>query len=80
MGVMYREGKGVAQSNLDAHLWFNLAAARFASSDRNKRTQAIKARADVAAKITTEEINKAQELARDWKPRLSEGSSWAELQ
>src|SRR4029077_6828562 len=75
IGVMYHEGAGVRQNNLYAHMWFNLAAAQFSSSDRIKRRQARKARADVAAKMTREEINKAQELARNWKPRLSGGPS-----
>jgi TPR repeat protein len=75
LGVMYYKGQGVSQSNLYAHVWFNLAAARFSASEGNKRDQAIKARDDVATKMTPEEISRAQKLAREWTPTVSVGSS-----
>jgi TPR repeat protein len=68
LGVMYYKGEGVPQSDLNAHLWFNLAAAHFTASERHKRAQATKARDDVEARMTPEEIRKAQKLAREWKP------------
>jgi hypothetical protein len=75
LGVMYYKGQGVPQSNLYAHMWFNLAAARFPVSDGPKRTQATKARDDVAEKMSPEDISKAQALAREWKPKVSDGLS-----
>ena len=42
-------------------MWFNLAAAQWDDD-------ALKARDDLAAKMTSAEIEKAQALAAAWKP------------
>ena len=52
-----------------AHMWFNLAAARFPQADVRGRSAATRNRDVVAAKMTPEEIAEAQKLASDWKPK-----------
>ena len=62
LGAMYDEGQGVPQDYVQAHLWFNLAAAQGIKKARNNR--------DVVAKeMTPAEVAEAQRLAREWKPK-----------
>ncbi len=77
LGQMYSKGEGVAQTNLgnmyvlgwgvtqdyvQAHMWYNLAAARGMKI-------AGKVRDLLAEQMTPEQIAKAQKLARKWKPK-----------
>ena len=62
LGVMYAEGLGVRQDYVQAHLWFNLAAAQGIEKARKNRDIA-------AARMTPAQINEAQRLAREWKPK-----------
>ena len=62
LGVMYYKGLGVAQDHVLAHMWMNLASA-------NGREKASEARDTIAAKMTPSQIEKAQELAREFKAR-----------
>ena len=58
IGVMYYEGEGVKQNNEIAHMWFNIA-----SSNGEEKSASI--RDLIAAKMTGEEIAKAQALAKE---------------
>jgi hypothetical protein len=71
LGVMYAKGEAANghRDNVNAHMWFNLAASRFSASEPTARSAAIKSRDAVASKMTSEEIAHAQQLARDWKPK-----------
>ena len=71
LGVMYAKGEADDghQDNVSAHMWFNLAASRFSASEPMARSAAIKSRDAVASRMTPEEIARAQQLARDWKPK-----------
>ena len=62
LGFMYDTGQGVPQDFVQAHMWFNLAAA-------NGNANAAKNRDEVAAKTTPAQIAEAQKLAREWKPK-----------
>ena len=62
IGEMYAEGRGVPRDVVRAHMWSNLAGAQ---GDR----QALTFRDTLAARMTTEQIYKAQELAREWEVR-----------
>ena len=65
LGLWYAsEGDAVS-----AHMWFNLAAARFPALDTRNRNLAVRNRDLVASKMTREQIADAQNLAREWKPR-----------
>ena len=60
LGVMYREGQGVPQDDVQAYLWMNLAAAQGFE-------QAQKVRDLMARKMTPAQRADAQRLAREWK-------------
>jgi uncharacterized protein len=59
LGLAYLLGTGVPQDYVQAHMWLNLAAS---SGD----AVAAQARDDLAEKMTPQEIEQAQSLARDW--------------
>ena len=59
LGVMYGEGKGVTQDQKIAHMWFNIAAA-------NEIPRAAELRDIMAQEMTPSQIEKAQDMAREW--------------
>ena len=58
LGRMYADGKGVIQDNVYAHMWFNISAS-LGDEDAPKNRDSISKR------MTSEQIAKAQELARE---------------
>ena len=66
LGGMYYEGDGVSQNYVLAHMWWNLAAEQRNIGFRAK--SAIKNRNLVEKRMTKQQIEKAQEMARNWKP------------
>ncbi|MEZ5890639.1 MAG: tetratricopeptide repeat protein [Xanthobacteraceae bacterium] len=72
LGIMYATGVGMPQDNILAHMWFNLAAARFTLSV--PRDRAARNRDTVARKMAPDEIARAQELARLWKPKQEQNA------
>ena len=66
LGRLYAAGNGVIQDFIEAHKWFNLAAAR-------NHGHAAQARDATAARMTPAQIGRAQELARRWQPGSSGG-------
>ena len=62
---MYYAGRGIPQDYIEAHKWFNLAAAT--DTEKEDRDKAVKERDDVAARMTPAQIAEAQKLAREWK-------------
>lgn len=60
LGDMNRDGQGVPQDFVTAHVWYNLSASRGFQT-------AASARADVARRMTPEQIAEAQRLAREWQ-------------
>ena len=60
---MYLNGAGVPQDDVQAHMWFNLAASRMTGEDRES---AVEARDQMAEELTPDDLNQAQRLARDW--------------
>ncbi len=67
LGFMYSHSQGVPQDYVQAHMWYNLAASRFAPG--SNRDRAVKNRDIIAAKMTPAQIAEAQRLAREWKPK-----------
>jgi len=61
LGLMYAQGEGVPQDYVQAHKWLNLAAAQGNKS-------AAELRDNLARRMTSDQIAKAQRLAREWKP------------
>lgn len=71
LGIGYAEGRGVPQSYVQAHKWLNLAASRFSRSEQKLRNLAVRYRNMIEAKMTQGQLEKAQRLARAWKPKPS---------
>ena len=63
---MYENGLGVPQDYIQAHMWFNLAAASGVADMANRAT---KQRDLIAGNMTPEQISEAKRLAREWKPK-----------
>ena len=59
---MYVNGQGVPQDYVSAHMWFNL-------SGSNGYEDAVGNRNILEKKMSKQQIEKAQELARNWKPK-----------
>ena len=57
LGVMYATGQGVLADFVIAHMWFSIGAA-------NGNENGAQVRERVAKKITSEDISKAQAMAR----------------
>jgi len=62
LGIMYANGRGVTQDYVQAHMWYNLAAARGKSLVREFRDL-------LAEKMTPAQIAEAQKLAGEWRPK-----------
>jgi hypothetical protein len=66
LGWLYFEGKGVTADPVLAHMWSNLAAAQLSGEERSA---AEKQRDYIGSKLNSTQLAKAQQLARDWKPK-----------
>jgi uncharacterized protein len=71
LGELYANGRGVRQDYVQAHKWFNLAAASYPPTEIESRVKALKNRELVAHKMTPPQLAEAQRLATEWKPKLS---------
>ena len=60
LGRAYRQGLGVLQDYVEAHKWFNLAAAR-------GNADALAEREALAEKMTSQQLAEAQKRAREWQ-------------
>jgi len=59
LGMLYATGRDVDVDLVNAHKWFNLAAARGNAS-------ALTYRQDLSLEMTTDQIAEAQKQAREW--------------
>jgi len=62
LGWMYYQGQGVPRDYVLAHMWWNLAGSSGLEVAVNNRNILEK-------KMTLQQIEKAQEMARNWKPK-----------
>lgn len=62
LGVMSENGHGTPQDFVKAHMWYNLAAASGSSA-------AIENRAQLSGRMTSDQLARAQDLARNWHAR-----------
>jgi hypothetical protein len=83
VGSMYADGQGVKQDYIQAYMWLTLAAAGskdqvdspaipgdlFAEEMKRRPEKAIALRDSIAEKMTPGQIEEAQKLAREWKPK-----------
>ena len=70
LGDLYASGRWVPQAYVQAHMWFNLAATASTGDDQKKYSSAREA---VAAKMTHQQIDEAQRLAREWEAGPTHG-------
>ncbi len=63
LGVAYATGRDLPQDYVQAYMCFNVAASRSTGEVRETR---VKARDDLAAEMTREQLAEAQRLAREW--------------
>lgn len=68
LGTLYREGLGVPQYFVAAHLYYNLAAAQ-------GHAEARAARDALANEMSKEELAKARQLAVEWQPSDANGAA-----
>jgi hypothetical protein len=70
LGKAYKDGLGVLQDYVQAHKWYNLAAANAATSGPEKelRDVAFGEREALTQLMSREQIAEAQKLAREWRP------------
>jgi TPR repeat protein len=68
LGLMYRYGQGVPQDYVLAHMWFNLCGSS-GHKDREILKQCVRNRKKVEKRMTPSQLEKAQEMARNWKPK-----------
>jgi len=69
LGMMYFAGLGVPKDYAVAHMWFHLAISRYPASEKTKRERAEVSRGVAASKMTPAQIDEAQRLEREWKPK-----------
>src|SRR3990172_11424414 len=61
LGDMYAQGQGVTQDHVQAYKWYEIAS-------QNGARHAPAARDALKSKMSAEDINQAQQLAREWRP------------
>lgn len=69
LGLLYSKGKGTIQNYMLAHMWFNLAAS-------NGSERAVIEKDKVSFRMTKAQVEQAQKLAMDWKPKKASWSPW----
>ena len=78
LGVMYENGHGVSQDRVQAYKWYELAVSQLSQSKYRER--AIQNREALKSQMAQSEIEKAQQLAREWEPRSAQVSDPAKAQ
>jgi TPR repeat protein len=67
---MYENGRGVRKDYVQAHKWYNLAAARLPEMEHRDQTAAN--RDAMTTRMPPEQVAEAQALARAWRPAIDE--------
>jgi hypothetical protein len=68
LSMLYAEGLGVEPDSVLAYMWMTLAVQHFEGAERDV---AMKRRDELSARMSTVSIEKAQQLAREWKPAIA---------
>jgi hypothetical protein len=66
LGVMYAMGQYVPQDDIQAYMWLSLAALGLTDQDYEVF---VATREAVAKEMTSEQIERAEQLSREWKPK-----------
>jgi hypothetical protein len=73
---MLQSGFGVSQDYFQAYKWLTLAIANLPASDVKNRARTTQCRDSIVDQLTREQIAEAQNLARDWRPKLENRDYW----
>ncbi|HEY5597195.1 MAG TPA: hypothetical protein VIK47_00195, partial [Kiloniellales bacterium] len=65
LAMLYTKGLGVPQDYVQSYVWFDLAAARFATGRRHD--QAAEMRDMMAAFLTPEQLSEAKRRSAEWQ-------------
>ncbi len=66
VATFYQNAQGVHPSKISAYMWFELAASNSNKNDEQSRKDGRIGRDNIAKKMSSYEIAKAQKLADDW--------------
>ena len=66
MGIAYGSGEGVPQDYVLAHMWFDLCTS---GSSGDEQKVFAKIRDEIAQKMTPQQIDEAQRMAAEWRPK-----------
>jgi TPR repeat protein len=66
LGILYHSGKGLPHNDVEAEMWFSLAADH---SPKDDRDTIVEMRDSVASHLTPQQVAEARRLAREWKPK-----------
>ncbi len=65
LGLLYANGEGVSQADVEAYMWLSLAAVQSWGEMREKTVKGLEA---VAERMTAEQVAEAQRRTREWTP------------
>ncbi len=66
LGMMYAMGQSVPQDDIQAYMWLSLATLQLTDGDYEVF---VATRDAVAKEMTSEQIERAEKLVREWKPK-----------
>lgn len=70
IGFMYGFGEGIPpHDDVQAYKWISLAIERYTSKNQERRDQAVKDRATLAARMSKAQLAEAELAVKDWKPK-----------
>jgi TPR repeat protein len=67
LGISYTFGKGVPKDFVLAYMWYDIAASNY--TDAKEREGAARNRDAIGSLMKPAEVERAQTLAREWKPK-----------
>ena len=69
IGFMYGFGEGIPpQDDVQAYKWIGLAIDRFTVKNQERREQAIRDRATLAARMSKQQLAEAEAAIKAWRP------------
>jgi hypothetical protein len=71
LGVLVAQGQGVPPDLVEGYKWVNLAAKAPLGKDLSLRPMAISVRKQIAERMTSSQIEQAEQLVRDFVPILA---------
>ena len=69
IAFMYETARGVRRNLVEAHKWYTLALTRADALDREMRGFALEGRVRVEKHMRAAELDRARQLAREWRVR-----------